>query len=163
MVQSWFNLNVVRVSSSTSNPLVPQEPDDILPIMPPSGSGSNSTSLFPDLNLNEQEWSELMEELNCTVAYEDIQDILNDDFEDRKDPLDLAPAPGSDQTGGSGAGNGGAGSMNSATGNTSGGRQGAQTLLPPDLSSIKTEFSPASLVGPGTLLDQDMSKTKTFS
>uniref|UniRef100_G3PXI1 Mastermind-like transcriptional coactivator 1 n=1 Tax=Gasterosteus aculeatus TaxID=69293 RepID=G3PXI1_GASAC len=63
-----------------------QEPDDILPIMPPPGGGSNS--LFPDLNLNEQEWRELMEELNCSVAYEDIQDILNDGFEeDRKDSL----------------------------------------------------------------------------
>ncbi|TNM98600.1 hypothetical protein fugu_013164 [Takifugu bimaculatus] len=50
-----------------------QEPDDILPIMPPTGGGNNS--LFPDLNLNEQEWTELMEELNCAVAYEDIQDI----------------------------------------------------------------------------------------
>uniref|UniRef100_A0A3Q4AM82 Neurogenic mastermind-like N-terminal domain-containing protein n=1 Tax=Mola mola TaxID=94237 RepID=A0A3Q4AM82_MOLML len=65
-----------------------QEPDDILPIMPPSGGGNNS--LFPDLNLNEQEWTELMEELNCSVAYEDIQDILNDGFEDRKDPLELS-------------------------------------------------------------------------
>ncbi|KAK5924567.1 hypothetical protein CgunFtcFv8_017170 [Champsocephalus gunnari] len=63
-----------------------QEPDDMLPIMPPSG---NNNSLFPDLNLNEQEWTELMEELNCSVAYEDIQDILNDGFEDRKDPLEI--------------------------------------------------------------------------
>ncbi|KAF3838903.1 hypothetical protein F7725_010671 [Dissostichus mawsoni] len=35
----------------------------MLPIMPPSG---NNNSLFPDLNLNEQEWTELMEELNCS-------------------------------------------------------------------------------------------------
>uniref|UniRef100_A0A3Q3IRH4 Neurogenic mastermind-like N-terminal domain-containing protein n=1 Tax=Monopterus albus TaxID=43700 RepID=A0A3Q3IRH4_MONAL len=90
-----------------------QEPDDILPIMPPSGGGNNS--LFPDLNLNEQEWKELMEELNCSVASEDIQDILNDGFEDRKDPLELVPTPG----------------------------QPSQGLLPPDLASVKTEFSPA--------------------
>uniref|UniRef100_A0A3P9HPN1 Mastermind-like transcriptional coactivator 1 n=1 Tax=Oryzias latipes TaxID=8090 RepID=A0A3P9HPN1_ORYLA len=63
-----------------------QEPEDILPIMPPSVGGSNS--LIPDLNLNEQEWKELMEELNCTVPIEDIQDILNNGFEDRKDPLE---------------------------------------------------------------------------
>ncbi|KAI3351546.1 hypothetical protein L3Q82_020229 [Scortum barcoo] len=82
-----------------------QEPDDILPIMPPSGGGNNS--LFPDLNLNEQEWTELMDELNCTVAYEDIQDILNDGFEDRKDPLELAPTPGGAGGGGAGGASGG--------------------------------------------------------
>ncbi|XP_071313990.1 mastermind-like protein 1 isoform X2 [Trachinotus anak] len=108
-----------------------QEPDDILPIMPPPGGGNNS--LFPDLNLNEQEWTELMEELNCSVAYEDIQDILNDGFEDRKDPLELAPTPG-----GGGAVGGGAGS--------GGGGQASQGLLPPDLVSVKSEFSPASAV-----------------
>ncbi|PWA18587.1 hypothetical protein CCH79_00005509 [Gambusia affinis] len=41
-----------------------QEPEDILPIMPPSVAGGNG--LFLDLNLNEQEWKELMEELNCS-------------------------------------------------------------------------------------------------
>uniref|UniRef100_A0A4W6CQ00 Mastermind like transcriptional coactivator 1 n=1 Tax=Lates calcarifer TaxID=8187 RepID=A0A4W6CQ00_LATCA len=109
-----------------------QEPDDILPIMPPSGGGNNS--LFPDLNLNEQEWTELMEELNCSVAYEDIQDILNDGFEDRKDPLELAPTPG----GGGAVGGGGAGG--------GGGGQSSQGLLPPDLATVKAEFSPASAV-----------------
>ncbi|XP_053285175.1 mastermind-like protein 1 [Pleuronectes platessa] len=108
-----------------------QEPDDMLPIMPPSGGGNNS--LFPDLNLNEQEWTELMEELNCAVAYEDIQDILNDGFEDRKDPLELAPTPG------------GGGSVGGGAGGGSGG-QPSQGLLPPDLVSVKTEFSPASAV-----------------
>lgn len=106
-----------------------QEPDDILPIMPPSGGVNNS--LFPDLNLNEQEWTELMEELNCSVAYEDIQDILNDGFEDRKDPLELAPTPGGGGAVGGGASGGGGG-------------QSSQGLLPPELASIKTEFSPAS-------------------
>uniref|UniRef100_H3D602 Mastermind like transcriptional coactivator 1 n=1 Tax=Tetraodon nigroviridis TaxID=99883 RepID=H3D602_TETNG len=106
-----------------------QEPDDILPIMP-SGGGSNS--LFPDLN--EQEWTELMEELNCAVAYEDIQDILNDGFEDRKDPLEMAHTPGA------------AGAVGGAA---SGGGQ-AQALLPPDLNSVKSEFSPASVA-----FDQD--------
>lgn len=110
-----------------------QEPDDILPIMPPSGGGNNS--LFPDLNLNEQEWTELMEELNCSVAYEDIQDILNDGFEDRKDPLELAQTPGGAVAVGGGAG-GAAGS---------GGGQSSQGLLPPDLVNVKTEFSPASV------------------
>ncbi|XP_051810469.1 mastermind-like protein 1 [Acanthochromis polyacanthus] len=108
-----------------------QEPDDILPIMPPSG-GNNS--LFPDLNLNEQEWTELMEELNCSVAYEDIQDILNDGFEDRKDPLELAPTPG-----------GGASVGGTSGGGAAGGGQ-SSGLLPPDLASVKAEFSPASAV-----------------
>uniref|UniRef100_A0A3B3HBA8 Mastermind like transcriptional coactivator 1 n=1 Tax=Oryzias latipes TaxID=8090 RepID=A0A3B3HBA8_ORYLA len=89
-----------------------QEPEDILPIMPPSVGGSNS--LIPDLNLNEQEWKELMEELNCTVPIEDIQDILNNGFEDRKDPLELA------------------------------GGSSSKGLIPPDLVCVKTEFSPAS-------------------
>ncbi|KAF1385114.1 hypothetical protein PFLUV_G00127300, partial [Perca fluviatilis] len=104
-----------------------QEPDDILPIMPPSGAGGNNNSLFPDLNLNEQEWTELMEELNCSVVYEDIQDILNDGFEDRKDPLELASTPG------------GAGAL------AGGPASASQGLLPPDLASVKTEFSPASV------------------
>lgn len=108
-----------------------QEPDDILPIMPPSGGGNNS--LFPDLNLNEQEWTELMEELNCSVAYEDIQDILNDGFEDRKDPLELAPTPG------------GAGAVGGVAAGGGGGGQSSQGLLPPDLVSVKSEFSPASV------------------
>lgn len=105
-----------------------QEPDDILPIMPPVG-GNNNNSLFPDLNLNEQEWTELMEELNCSVPYEDIQDILNDGFEDRKDPLELTPTPG------------GAGAVGGVA--TSGGPS-SQGLLPLELSSVKAEFSPAS-------------------
>ncbi|XP_021439752.2 mastermind-like protein 1 isoform X3 [Oncorhynchus mykiss] len=107
-----------------------QEPmDDILPCMLPSGGGA-SNSLFPDLNLNEQEWMELMEELNRSVAYEDIQDILNDGFEDRKDSPELAgPTPGTcAQSGGA----------------TQGGGTSQGGLLPPDLASIKTEFSPAS-------------------
>ncbi|XP_061832819.2 mastermind-like protein 1 isoform X1 [Nerophis lumbriciformis] len=104
-----------------------QEPDDILPIMPPSGGGNNNNSLLPDLN--EQEWTELMEELNRTVAYEDIQDILNDGFEDRKDPLEMTPNPGS--TGGGGA-------------------QSSQSLLSLDLASVKAEFSPVS-----SAFDQD--------
>ncbi|XP_024116195.1 mastermind-like protein 1 [Oryzias melastigma] len=105
-----------------------QEPEDILPIMPPSVGGNNS--LIPDLNLNEQEWKELMEELNFTVPIEDIQDILNNGFEDRKDPLELAPSP----TGG-GAVEGGP----SARGGPS-----SKGLIPPDLVSVKAEFPSAS-------------------
>uniref|UniRef100_A0A3Q2DW31 Mastermind-like transcriptional coactivator 1 n=1 Tax=Cyprinodon variegatus TaxID=28743 RepID=A0A3Q2DW31_CYPVA len=68
-----------------------QEPEDILPIVPPSVAGNNG--LFLDLNLNEQEWKELIEDLNCSVPIEDIQDILNYGFEDRRDPLELSLRP----------------------------------------------------------------------
>ncbi|KAG7465352.1 hypothetical protein MATL_G00175580 [Megalops atlanticus] len=72
-----------------------QEPvEDILPCMLPPGGNMANSNLFPDLNLNEQEWKELMEELSGSVAYEDMQDIFNDGFnEDRKDPDPAAPAP----------------------------------------------------------------------
>ncbi|XP_029917643.1 mastermind-like protein 1 isoform X2 [Myripristis murdjan] len=121
-----------------------QEPDDILPCMLPAGGGANN-SLFPDLNLNEQEWTELMEELNRSVAYEDIQDILNDGFEDRKDPPDLVPTPGGVTAGGGPGGPaGGGGGPQVASG------QSSQGLLPPDLANVKTEFSPASVA-----FDQD--------
>ncbi|KAJ8015483.1 hypothetical protein DPEC_G00026610 [Dallia pectoralis] len=103
-----------------------QEPvDDILPCMLPSGGGA-SNSLFPDLNFNEHEWKELMEELNRSVAYEDIQDILNDGFEDRKDPPEMTG-----QTPGSVAQAGGA---------AQGGGTSQVSLLPSDLASIKAEF-----------------------
>ncbi|XP_017297171.1 mastermind-like protein 1 isoform X2 [Kryptolebias marmoratus] len=100
-----------------------QEPEDILPIMPPLVGGSNN--LFPDLN--EQEWKELMEDLNRSVPIEDIQKILEESLEDRKDSSELALTPGG---AGGAAGDGG---------------QSSQGLLP-DLASVKTEFSPPSAV-----------------
>lgn len=58
-----------------------QEPmDDILP-----AGGGNGNIILPDLNLNEQEWTELMEEFNRSVPYEEIQELFNDGFEDRKE------------------------------------------------------------------------------
>ncbi|XP_053361440.1 mastermind-like protein 1 isoform X2 [Clarias gariepinus] len=87
-----------------------QEPmDDILP-----AGGGNGNIILPDLNLNEQEWTELMEEFNRSVPYEEIQELFNDGFEDRKD---------SEVTSGSVA---------------------PTSLLPADLAgTVKTEFSPA--------------------
>ncbi|XP_075458157.1 mastermind-like protein 1 isoform X2 [Ascaphus truei] len=62
-----------------------QEPVDDLPCML-SGVGSMSqNNLMPDLNLNEQEWKELIEELNKSVPDEDMKDLFNEDFEDKKD------------------------------------------------------------------------------
>ncbi|XP_040296836.1 mastermind-like protein 1 isoform X2 [Bufo bufo] len=63
-----------------------QEPVDDLPCMLSGVGGSMSqNNLMPDLNLNEQEWKELIEELNKSVPDEDMKDIFNDDFEDKKD------------------------------------------------------------------------------
>uniref|UniRef100_A0A8C1KAE9 Mastermind-like transcriptional coactivator 1 n=1 Tax=Cyprinus carpio TaxID=7962 RepID=A0A8C1KAE9_CYPCA len=91
-----------------------QEPvDDILPCILPGGGGNGNHNLFPDLNLNDQDWSEIMEEFNRSVPYEEIQELFSDSFGDRKDP-EL-----------------------SSTG-------AAQSLMPPDLVSVKTEFSPAT-------------------
>ncbi|XP_067588673.1 mastermind-like protein 1 [Pseudorca crassidens] len=64
-----------------------QEPVDDLPCMITGAGGSISQSnLMPDLNLNEQEWKELIEELNRSVPDEDMKDLFNEDFEEKKDP-----------------------------------------------------------------------------
>lgn len=64
-----------------------QEPMDDLPCMISGAGGSISQSnLMPDLNLNEQEWKELIEELNRSVPDEDMKDLFNEDFEEKKDP-----------------------------------------------------------------------------
>ncbi|XP_075712316.1 mastermind-like protein 1 isoform X2 [Rhinoderma darwinii] len=63
-----------------------QEPVDDLPCMLSGVGGSMSqNNLMPDLNLNEQEWKELLEELNKSVPDEDMKDLFSDDFEDKKD------------------------------------------------------------------------------
>ncbi|XP_036425199.1 mastermind-like protein 1 isoform X2 [Colossoma macropomum] len=86
-----------------------QEPmEDILPT-----GGGNGNIILPDLNLNEQEWTELMEEFNRSVPYEEIQELFNDGFEDRKDPdLSSGGAP-------------------------------PNLLPPDHATTVKTEFSPA--------------------
>ncbi|XP_006898176.1 PREDICTED: mastermind-like protein 1 [Elephantulus edwardii] len=64
-----------------------QEPVDDLPCMIAGAGGSMSqNNLMPDLNLNEQEWKELIEELNRSVPDEDMKDLFNEDFEEKKDP-----------------------------------------------------------------------------
>ncbi|XP_054422247.1 mastermind-like protein 1 [Pteronotus mesoamericanus] len=64
-----------------------QEPVDDLPCMIAGAGGSMSQSnLMPDLNLNEQEWKELIEELNRSVPDEDMKDLFTEDFEEKKDP-----------------------------------------------------------------------------
>lgn len=64
-----------------------QEPVDDLPCMI-AGAGSSvaQSNLMPDLNLNEQEWKELIEELNRSVPDEDMKDLFTEDFEEKKEP-----------------------------------------------------------------------------
>lgn len=63
-----------------------QEPVDDLPCVIAGAGGSISqNNLMPDLNLNEQEWKELIEELNRSVPDEDMKDLFNEDFEEKKD------------------------------------------------------------------------------
>ncbi|KAJ7326939.1 hypothetical protein JRQ81_016698 [Phrynocephalus forsythii] len=53
---------------------------------------SNQNKLFSDINLNDQEWQELIDELANTVPEDDIQDLFNEDFEDKKEPEFPRPA-----------------------------------------------------------------------
>ncbi|XP_029452276.1 mastermind-like protein 3 [Rhinatrema bivittatum] len=46
---------------------------------------SNQNKLFSDINLNDQEWQELIDELANTVPEDDIQDLFNEDFEEKKE------------------------------------------------------------------------------
>ncbi|XP_023568968.1 mastermind-like protein 1 [Octodon degus] len=51
-----------------------------------AGGSISQSNLMPDLNLNEQEWKELIEELNRSVPDEDMKDLFTEDFEEKKDP-----------------------------------------------------------------------------
>ncbi|KAM4834167.1 mastermind-like protein 3 isoform 2-T2 [Thomomys bottae] len=64
-----------------------QEPlDDPAGIDTSDTSLSNQNKLFSDINLNDQEWQELIDELANTVPEDDIQDLFNEDFEEKKEP-----------------------------------------------------------------------------
>ncbi|XP_053437850.1 mastermind-like protein 3 isoform X3 [Nycticebus coucang] len=70
-----------------------QEPlDDPTCIDTSETSLSNQNKLFSDINLNDQEWQELIDELANTVPEDDIQDLFNEDFEEKKDPEFSQPA-----------------------------------------------------------------------
>ncbi|XP_051013722.1 mastermind-like protein 3 [Acomys russatus] len=63
-----------------------QEPlDDPACIDTSETSLSNQNKLFSDINLNDQEWQELIDELANTVPEDDIQDLFNEDFEEKKE------------------------------------------------------------------------------
>ncbi|XP_030895081.1 mastermind-like protein 3 [Leptonychotes weddellii] len=70
-----------------------QEPlDDPTCLDTSETSLSNQNKLFSDINLNDQEWQELIDELANTVPEDDIQDLFNEDFEEKKEPEFSQPA-----------------------------------------------------------------------
>ncbi|XP_066473667.1 mastermind-like protein 1 [Tiliqua scincoides] len=62
-----------------------QEPDDLPCMIAGAGSSMSQNNLMSDLNLNEQEWKELIDELNRSVPDEDMKDLFTEDFEEKKD------------------------------------------------------------------------------
>ncbi|XP_041838311.1 mastermind-like protein 3 isoform X2 [Melanotaenia boesemani] len=85
-----------------------------------SQSLSNQNKLFSDINLNDQEWQELIDELANTVPEDDMHDLFNEDFEDKKE-ADFG-RPANNQTPG----------PQEAAGNTTATGAGApSTALPP--------------------------------
>ncbi|KAK1791913.1 hypothetical protein P4O66_013895, partial [Electrophorus voltai] len=72
-----------------------QEPlDDTGGIESSDTSLSNQNKLFSDINLNDQEWQELIDELANTVPEDDMHDLFNEDFEGKKEVGDFGrPAP----------------------------------------------------------------------
>ncbi|XP_059408534.1 mastermind-like protein 3 [Carassius carassius] len=53
---------------------------------------SNQNKLFSDINLNDQEWQELIDELANTVPEDDMHDLFNEDFEEKKEVSDFTRA-----------------------------------------------------------------------
>ncbi|XP_018414953.1 PREDICTED: mastermind-like protein 3 [Nanorana parkeri] len=78
--------NELEENFNVINKEMKQEPlDDASVIDTSDTSLSNQNKLFSDINLNDQEWQELIDELANTVPEDDIQDLFNEDFEDKKD------------------------------------------------------------------------------
>lgn len=69
-----------------------EPPEDPACLDPSETSLSNQNKLFSDINLNDQEWQELIDELANTVPEDDIQDLFNEDFEEKKEPEFPQPA-----------------------------------------------------------------------
>ncbi|XP_063776444.1 mastermind-like protein 3 [Pseudophryne corroboree] len=76
-----------------------QEPlDDSSVIDTSDTSLSNQNKLFSDINLNDQEWQELIDEFANTVPEDDIEDLFNENFEEKKEldfsrPTTQTPLP----------------------------------------------------------------------
>ncbi|XP_077135328.1 mastermind-like protein 3 isoform X1 [Ranitomeya variabilis] len=80
------NANELEDSFNILNKEMKQEPlDDASVIDTSDTSLSNQNKLFSDINLNDQEWQELIDELANTVPEDDIQDLFNEDFEEKKE------------------------------------------------------------------------------
>ncbi|XP_017565692.2 mastermind-like protein 3 isoform X1 [Pygocentrus nattereri] len=75
----------------------PEPLDDPSGIESSDTSLSNQNKLFSDINLNDQEWQELIDELANTVPEDDMHDLFNEDFEEKKEVSDFA-RPASEQT-----------------------------------------------------------------
>ncbi|XP_066405553.1 mastermind-like protein 3 isoform X2 [Molothrus aeneus] len=80
-------LNILHSKELKQEPL-----DDSNCIDTSETSLSNQNKLFSDINLNDQEWQELIDELANTVPEDDIQDLFNEDFEEKKEPEFPRPA-----------------------------------------------------------------------
>ncbi|XP_048826420.1 mastermind-like protein 3 isoform X3 [Brienomyrus brachyistius] len=79
--------------SHLQNKEMKQEPlDDPAGIESSDTSLSNQNKLFSDINLNDQEWQELIDELVNTVPEDDMHDLFNEDFEEKKEPEFPRPA-----------------------------------------------------------------------
>ncbi|OCT99774.1 hypothetical protein XELAEV_18005555mg [Xenopus laevis] len=74
------SLNILQSKDMKQEPL-----DDASVIDTSETSLSNQNKLFSDINLNDQEWQELIDELANTVPEDDIQDLFNEDFEEKKE------------------------------------------------------------------------------
>ncbi|XP_053259303.1 mastermind-like protein 3 isoform X2 [Podarcis raffonei] len=86
------SFNILHNNSNNSKELK-QEPLDDPSCMDNSDTSlSNQNKLFSDINLNDQEWQELIDELANTVPEDDIQDLFNEDFEEKKEPEFPRPA-----------------------------------------------------------------------
>ncbi|KAM4050408.1 mastermind-like protein 3 isoform 2-T2 [Anomaloglossus baeobatrachus] len=84
------NASELEESFNILNKEMKQEPLDDASVIDTSDiSLSNQNKLFSDINLNDQEWQELIDELANTVPEDDIQDLFNEDFEEKKE-LDLS-------------------------------------------------------------------------
>lgn len=75
-----------------------QEPlDDTTGIESSDTSLSNQNKLFSDINLNDQEWQELIDDLVNTVPEDDMHDLFSEDFEEKKEVNDFS-RPTTEQT-----------------------------------------------------------------
>ncbi|XP_067850105.1 mastermind-like protein 3 [Heptranchias perlo] len=76
-----------------------QEPIDDPTCMDSSDASLlHQNKLFSDINLNEQEWQELIDELTSTVPEDDMHDLFNEDFDEKKEmevirPTSQTPVP----------------------------------------------------------------------